>query len=251
MKVGLVQFRAQRPPFARGAVVSRAAQRDRSLTALAWLADRAAQGADLVVLPEMAATGYAFPDRAAVAEVAEEPDGPTFRSWSRIARDHGCWLVGGFPERDGDRLFNAAMVLDPRGELVFVYRKTMLYEADVPWAAPGDSGYRAFDSDAGRFGVGICMDLNDDGFLAWMKGAELDALAFPTNWVDEATLDIHTWVYWAWRMRGQSAALLAANTWGTDGELTFTGESVILRHDRPLASLPPSGNGVVRGLIGG
>lgn len=249
MKVGLVQYRAARAPFTRGATLSRAAQRDRSLTALSWLIERAAGSADLVVLPEMASTGYVFPDRAAVAEVAESPDGPTFQAWSALARQHRCWLVGGFPERDGDRLFNSALVIDPSGARVFVYRKTMLYDEDLHWATPGDSGYQAFDTDAGRFGVGICMDLNDDRFLEWAGDADLDAIAFPTNWVASDDMTMHTWVYWAWRMRGQRAALLAANTWGTEAGTTFTGESVVLHRERALAALPVAGNGVVHATV--
>jgi N-carbamoylputrescine amidase len=201
------------------------------------------------VLPEMAATGYVFPDRDAVAALAEEPDGPTFQSWSQIAAAQRCWIVGGFPEKDGDRLYNSALVIDPTGARRFVYRKTTLFDADIPWAEPGNSGYHAFETDAGRVGVGICMDLNDDGFLAWVRDADLKALAFPTNWVESTPDELHTWVYWAWRMRGIDAALLAANTWGKDGAYTFTGESVILHRDRALAALPPSGNGVVRGTL--
>lgn len=239
MQVGLVQFRATK------------ADPDTSRSTLVGLAEQAAVGADLVVLPEMAVSGYQFADRAAVERVAEEVDGPTCGALAEVARTHRCWLVCGFPERDGDRLFNSALVLDPSGARVFVYRKTLLYDADLPWATPGDSGYRAFDTDAGRFGVGICMDLNDDRFLEWTAGAALDAIAFPTNWVEEKDPehDIHTWVYWAWRMQGQRAALLAANTWGVDDVLSFTGESVVLKGGRVRGSLPRTGNAVLRARV--
>jgi N-carbamoylputrescine amidase len=232
--VGLVQFRASKGDVAG------------SLRKLAALADRAARDADLVVLPEMAPTGYVFPDRAAVAAVAEEPDGPTFLALAEVARRRKVWLVAGFPERAQDKLFNSALVIDPQGERAFVYRKTLLYDADKPWAEPGDSGYRAFDAEGGRFGVGICMDLNDDGFLAWTRGADLDVIAFPTNWVAEPEPKYHTWDYWAWRMDGQKAALAAANTWGTDGPITFTGESAVLQGLRVLGAGPLHGDGVVR-----
>lgn len=243
MRFGLVQFRADKTDV------------EGSRRALATLAARAAVDVDLLVLPEMAPSGYTFADRAAVERVAEAPDGPTYRALADVARSHRCWVVCGFPERDGDRLFNAAMVLDPSGARVFVYRKTLLYDADVPWATPGDSGYRAFDTDAGRFGVGICMDLNDDRFLEWTASADLDAIAFPTNWVEdtESELDIHTWVYWAWRLQGQRAALVAANTWGSDAPgptspegCTFTGESAVLQGGRIRGALGRTGDAVLR-----
>ena len=245
MRFGLAQFRATK------------GDPDASRAALVALAEQAAVDADLVVLPEMAVSGYTFADRAAVARAAEAPDGETYRALARVARTNRCWLVCGFPERDADRLFNSAMVLDPSGARVFVYRKTLLYDADLPWATPGDSGYRAFDTEAGRFGVGICMDLNDDRFVAWTGSADLDAIAFPTNWVEDPNpeIEIHTWVYWAWRLEGQRAALVAANTWGTDGPspvtpngCTFTGESAVLQGGRIRGALGRTGDGVLRAV---
>lgn len=232
MRVGAVQYRARK-----GDVPG-------SLAELVRLAERAALDADLVVLPEMAATGYVFPDAAAVRAVAEPPDGPTLAALAPVAKARRCWLVCGFPELAADRLFNSALVIDPSGALRATYRKTLLYEADVPWATPGDSGYVAVDTDAGRVGVGICMDLNDDRFVDWVRATAPDAIAFPTNWVESDDLD--TWTYWAWRMHGARAALVAANTWGADGDVRFTGESCVLRERTVLAHLPASGNGVLR-----
>jgi predicted amidohydrolase len=219
---------------------------ERSRASLVRLAERAAVDSDLIVLPEMAATGYVFPDAAAVRAVAELADGPTLAALAPIARAHRAWVVCGFPERAGDRLFNSALVIDPTGALRSTYRKTLLYEADVHWATPGDSGYGSFDADAGRFAVGICMDLNDDRFVAWLRTADPDAVAFPTNWVESADLGIDTWTYWAWRLQGLRAGLVAANTWGTDGEVRFTGESCALRNRTILAHLSAEGNGVLR-----
>ncbi|MEQ1507974.1 MAG: carbon-nitrogen hydrolase family protein [Myxococcota bacterium] len=236
MRIALVQYRRQHPV-------------DVSRVELVGLATAAAVGSDLVVLPEMAVTGYAFAGPDAVRAVAEAPDGPTVASWAAVARGAGCWVVGGFPERDGDRLFNSAAIVDPRGALRFVYRKTLLYEADLPWAAPGDSGYRAFDAEHGRFGVGICMDLNDDGFVGWVNGADLDVIAFPTNWVRDPDDSLDPWTYWAWRIDASGAALAAANTWGVDGGLSFTGRSAILHRRRLLGALGETGNGVVRATV--
>lgn len=238
MRLGLVQFRATK-----GDVPS-------SLRRLVALAERASHQADLVVLPEMAATGYVFPDRDAVWQVAEGPDGPTFRALSEVARRGSVWVVAGFPERCEDKLFNSAHVIAPTGERAFVYRKTLLYDADKPWAEPGDSGYRAFDTDFGRFGVGICMDLNDDAFVSWVGEAELDVLAFPTNWVADPQPILHTWDYWAWRMDGQRAVLAAANTWGTDGAVTFTGESAVIQERSVFGAAPRTGDAVVRVALG-
>jgi predicted amidohydrolase len=234
MRVGAVQFRAHRTDL------------EGSRAALRALAERAAAGADLIVLPEMAVTGYVFADRDEAARVCEAAEGPTLAALAPIARTHGTWVVAGFPERDGDRLFNSALVIDPAGALQFVYRKTLLFDADLPWATPGDSGYRAFDTEAGRFGVGICMDLNDDRFCRWITAAQLDVVAFPTNWVEDPADPVDTWSYWAWRLGSTGAALVAANTWGTDRGVQFTGASAVVQGRTVRAHLPREGDGVLQ-----
>jgi predicted amidohydrolase len=230
VRVGLVQFKGTK------------GDSETSRDALDALAQRAAPGTDLLVMPEMAVTGYVFPDEPSARRVAERPDGPTAARWSALARTHGTWVVGGFAEDAGDQLFNSALVFDRAGDLVFVYRKTLLYEADLPWASPGDHGYRSFDTGNGRFAVGICMDLNDDRFVDWLRTDRPDAVAFPTNWVRDP-LGTDVWSYWAYRMRGIDAALVAANTWGDEAGTSFTGRSAVLQSLVIRAHLPVQGNG--------
>jgi len=184
MRVAAVQFKAREDRIAGRSELVRAVV-------------QAGQGRDLVVCPEMALTGYDWGSIEAVRTVAEGPDGPTARALCEAALRCGAWVVCGFPERDADRVFNSALVIDPSGVVRFVYRKTLLFEADEGWASPGDSGYRGFDTDSGRFGVGICMDLNDDRFLQWCAEERLDGIALPTNWVQE---EGEMWDYWCWRL---------------------------------------------------
>ena len=229
MRVAAVQFKPSR------------GRKDEALRRLVSLVGHAE--ADHVVLPEMAATGYLFPTPEDADRVAEAPDGPTFQALSPVAARQRCWIVAGFAERAADALFNSALVIDPAGALASVYRKTMLFPPDEWWARPGDTGYRAFDTDAGRFGVGICMDLNDDRFVAWCAGAALEAVAFPTNWVDEGE---DPWDWWRLRTATWPGALVAANSYGREWILGFTGKSAVMRRGEILASAPPSGDAVIR-----
>ncbi len=210
------------------------------------LATVASEGVDLLVLPEMAVTGYVFPDLDAVRAVAEPQDGPTFTALSEVAARSGSWIVCGFPERDGDRVFNSALVIDPSGQRAFTYRKTLLYSADLPWATPGDSGYRRFDTAHGSFGVGICMDLNDDRFVDWCAREAVDVVAMPTNWIDE---DQDVWPYWAMRLYPLKATLVAANTWGAEADTRFSGASAVLTRDRLLAGAPKRGDGFITATL--
>ena len=217
------------------------------MRALCDLTEQVAAASDLVVLPEMAVTGYLFDSPAEARVVAEAPDGPTFQALAPIARAQQAWLVCGFPERDGERLFNSAMVIGPDGGLRFCYRKTLLFDADTSWALPGDSGYLAFEVCGYRVAVGICMDLNDDRFVAWCTRESIDVLALPTNWLDQGE---DVWSYWAWRMGPiRRTWLLAANTWGEEGPIRFSGRSLAMRDWRVHAALEVEGNGGVSVLL--
>jgi predicted amidohydrolase len=214
-----------------------------SLSALSVLVEPSLAGVDLLVLPEMALTGYAFGSRDEVAAVAEPATGATFAGLSALARSTQTWVVCGYPEAGEDgRLYNSALVISATGELVHSYRKSLLFEADLGWATPGEGDYRVYDTGRGTFAVGICMDLNDPRFLAWLRGADPDVLAFPTNWVEEG-LDV--WPYWAARMWGSGATLVAANSYGSDGSYVFSGRSAILQATGLRVGAEASGNALL------
>ena len=226
----------------------------------------AADGARLIVAPEMALRGYDLPDRAAALRVAEPADGPTAAAVGAWARRQRAWVVVGLPEQDGERLYNSALVLGPDGALVAVYRKSLLFEADEPWASPGDGRYPVVDTGDGRFAVGICMDLNDDRFLAVCAQEQVDAIAFPTNWIQEEPNEVHpTWqarlaAGWPSLYTGLPgvipgrapvrAALVAANSYGREGAYRLAGRSAILSLAGLHAVAPPDVDAVVLADVG-
>ncbi len=192
-----------------------------------------ARGADLIVLPEMATTGYVWWKPQDVGPIAEEPRGPTYQALRSVAEKHGSWVVCGLPERhitgvsaSGRRqvaLFNSAIVVMPDGDLATCYRKCLLFEQDHHWA---NAGWRrtVVRTELGRVATGICMDLNDPEFTEFLAYSHADILAFSTNWVDEGVV-VHD--YWRARLGGWQGWLVAANTWGEDEGTRFSGRSAI------------------------
>ena len=235
MRVAVVQFKADR------------SDKDSSLQTLASLARAAGPGLDLLVLPEMAATGYCFDSALAAQTVAERPQGQTFGVFSEVAATLGAWLVVGFVEQADEGLYNSALVIQPDGQLAFVYRKTLLFEMDTCWALAGNSGYRVFSTQRGSFTVGICMDLNDDRFLSWCALQRPTVVALPTCWLYEG---YPVWHYWAYRIVPHGLSLAAANTWGLDSGVRFSGASAIMEGAEVLAGGQQEGDVVLTAELG-
>ena len=113
---------------------------------------------DLLVLPELAFSGYQFATMDEVLDVSERvPDGPTTQACVALARRHQMHLVVGLPEREGDRCYNSAIVVGPSGFLG-CYRKTHLFFEETLFFSPGNSGFQVWDIGQARIGVMICFD---------------------------------------------------------------------------------------------
>jgi len=158
----------------------KATNRARSIDFIAAAADR---GAELVVLPELANTGYVFKDRAEALGMSEEiPVGETTNIWADIAAQHNLVVVAGIAERDGATLFNSAVVVGPSG-YIGRFRKVHLWGDEKKIFRPGDLGFPVFETPVGRLAVAICYDgwFPETYRAVAFQGA--DILCVPTNWV--------------------------------------------------------------------
>src|SRR5918995_5473161 len=108
--------------------------------------------ADIVVLPELVTSGYAFSDFEEAQAAAIEPS--SLACWGEF----GALVVGGFCERGADgRLYNSAAVVDASGVLA-VYRKTHLWDRERLIFTPGDMLPPVLETKFGRVGVIVCYD---------------------------------------------------------------------------------------------
>src|ERR1700731_3627822 len=116
----------------------------------AMLDEAAKAGATLAVLPELCNTGYVFATREEAFSLAEAiPNGPTCRAWAETAKRHGLHIVAGIAERNGGALYNAAVVIGPKG-YVGTYRKNHLWAAENLFFEPGNLGVPVFHTAIGR-----------------------------------------------------------------------------------------------------
>lgn len=145
------------------------------------LSTASAAGADVIVLPELATSGYVFRTPEEVQGCALSVDGPEIAAWSTALNGKSV-AVAGFPERGADgRVYNSAALIDASG-VQTVHRKAHLWDREKLYFTPGDGPAPVVDTAFGRIAVLICYDLEFPEYTrrAALDGADL--LAVPVNW---------------------------------------------------------------------
>ena len=157
------------------------AEKERNLDAcLGRLEEAAAQGAQLTVFPECAIPGYMFDSAEEALPYAEEIPGPSTEAFERECRRLGVHAITGLIEREGDTLYNSAILVGPEG-LIGSYRKTHLPFLGVDrFVTPGDE-LKVFDTALGRIGLIICYDLRFPEVTRTLALRGADLVAMPTN----------------------------------------------------------------------
>jgi predicted amidohydrolase len=141
---------------------------------------------DLLVLPECVNAAF-DPDR--VAELAEPlPGGRFYDTLRQAASESNMWLCVGLLEREGDLIYNTAVLLDRQGDLVGKYHKTHPYWPEEPLGVTPGSELPVFQAEFGVIGIMICYDSwwPETARLLALKGAEL--LLFPNAGYEEKIL---------------------------------------------------------------
>ncbi|KAM4056155.1 carbon-nitrogen hydrolase [Hirsutella rhossiliensis] len=219
---------------------------------------------DLLVLPEMAFTGYNFKSLQEIAPFLE-PSGSGITSlWARTtALKYNCVVLAGYPEKvdvspkwpTGPEYYNSAIVVNQEGETIANYRKSFLYYTDETWALEGDGGfYDGFIPGLGNTSIGICMDLNPYKFeapwhafefafhilevesnlvivsMAWMTREDQQLFTRKPNEPDMDTL-----AYWVTRLEPlirsenqEEIIVVFCNRCGIEGDVIFAGTSAVI-----------------------
>lgn len=164
----------------------------RNLTrAVEQIAQAAAQQCDLVLLPET--LDFAWTHPSALYEAQPIP-GPFSDQLCQAAATHSLYVCAGLTERGPDgRNYNAAILIDPKGDIILKYHKINLLDIEQPFYAVGQT-LNVVDTPLGKIGVNICADNYLDGLpightLARM-GAEF--ILAPSSWtVDYSITEEH------------------------------------------------------------
>lgn len=201
------------------------------------------QGARLVVLPECMNTGYLFDSPEHARQLAEPVDGRYAQALGEMCRTHDIHIATGFTEldADGQRVFNSALLLDRRGELILHYQKQFLAPHDQNWFSFGERGCPVVDTELGRLALLICFDgrIPEIARSLALQGAEviLDMANFFA--MDQADMWVPARAYenGVWFVAGTKA--------GVERSIYYPGGSMIVAPDGGVrAYLPHDTHGV-------
>ncbi len=139
--------------------------------------------ADLLVLPELATSGYTLSAREEIVPLAEPfESSPSLDALQKLARERSCALVVGFVEERGGDLFNSAALLRPDGTRE-LYRKVHLFGMENLFFAPGDIPFAVHEYAGVKLGMMICFDwfFPESMRVLALKGAQI--VCHPVNFV--------------------------------------------------------------------
>ncbi|SDO37130.1 Predicted amidohydrolase [Microbacterium sp. ru370.1] len=214
--------------------------------ARAAVGDAARAGARLIVVPELALSGYVFADAAEARSAAVSRDDP---GWETIARElpEETVAVVGYAEDAGARLFNTAAVLTRDGRLGD-YRKSHLWGEESLFFASGDAAGAVVETPVGRIGVAICYDNEFPEVPRRLALAGAEVLALPVNWplVDRPAGERAPETIQAMAAaRSSRLSTVIADRHGCERGVAWTGGTAIIDDDGWVAAAPADGVGTV------
>lgn len=216
MKVALVQMQIQ--------LADPAANR---ATVAARVAEAAAAGARLVLLPELWTTGYCLPRLR--GELAEAPGGVSERFLSDVAKANQVFLASSIPVQVGEGVYNRHLLFSPAGTELAQYDKVHLVPMlDEPtWLAAGDKlAVAPLEGEGAVAGLGICYDLRFPELWRSLALQGAGLLLLPAEW--PIVRAAHWRALAIARAIENGAFVLGCNCCGSDGTNTFAGGSLIV-----------------------
>ncbi|HEY4387035.1 MAG TPA: nitrilase-related carbon-nitrogen hydrolase [Ktedonobacteraceae bacterium] len=222
-------------------------EKEKNIRHLLRLVEQAAQHeARLIVLPEMATTGYCWASRQEIAPFVEPIPGQTTERFQQLASHYHCYIALSLPEVDPDTnvYYNSMALLGPEG-LVGSYRKLHSYISEPRWARDGDLGIPVWETELGRLSALICMDgaYFEAARVAALRKA--DVLLFPVSWNAEKCPS--SW--WIARAFENGLYVVAANRYGNERGIQFSGGSCILTPDGSIQAYADNGEAIVLGEV--
>ena len=192
----------------------------------ALVREAAAQGAQIVLLPELFERVYFCQERRydSLDFALPVSENPAVARMQLVAKELSLVMPVSFYERDGNCQYNSVAMIDADGSLLGVYRKTHIPDdhsyQEKFYFSPGNTGFRVFETRYGKVGCGICWDQWFPEAARAMALLGADIILYPTAIGSEPILTTDSQPHWRRTMQGHAAAnilpIVAANRVGEE-----------------------------------
>jgi len=152
------------------------------------IAKAADQGADFVLLPEAMDLGWTDPSALSMSEPV--PDGKSCSYLSECARKYQLYICSGLIEKSGEKVYNSAVIINPEGEVILLYRKINELDIGHPYYGLGDR-LGVCETEYGTIGLMICADATtrDQIIPRSLSYMGADVILSPSSWAVPADHD--------------------------------------------------------------
>lgn len=195
---------------------------EKNMEKLESLFQQVSSGTNLIVIPELANSGYNFESKEQAFELAEDIAKSSFVEFLiELARSKNVYIVSGINEKEKDKLYNSSVLVGPHG-YIGKYRKIHLFMNEFDFFEKGNLGLPVFDIGFCKLGMLICFDwiFPEVWRMLALKGA--DVIAHPSNLVlpyAQQAVPVHGMINRTFN--------ITANRIGTERDITFSGKSII------------------------
>ncbi len=192
---------------------------------------------DLIVLPELFATGYAFTSTEEVKNLSETSTEETASFLKEISTKTGAVVVAGFIEKEAGNNYNSSMIVY-QNKIIDTYRKIHLFNKEKLWFTPGNKKLQVYDINGMKIGVMICFDwiFPEVSRTLTLSGAQV--IAHPCNLVMPYCQQAMVTRCLENRVFAVTANRIGNEKRGKD-DFTFTGGSQITSVDGKILSFAP------------
>lgn len=218
---------------------------EKSLTAIA---EAAKNGADLILFPEVQLTEF-FPQYPGqdVAHYAVTIDHPIVGQFRAACREHGIMACPNLYLAEGGKYYDVSILIGTDGEviglqkMVHIAQAHQFYEQD--YYAPADDGFKVFDTPLGRIGIVVCFDRHYPESIRTEALMGADLILVPTVNVKAEPGEMFQWEIRVQAFQN-SVAIAMCNRVGAEGEMDFSGESIVADADGDLLLLADDSEGI-------
>jgi len=181
-----------------------------------------AKNADLIVLPELANSGYNFDSKEQAFELAAEIEkGEYIDFLIDQAKNLNLYIVSGFHEKEGSKLYNTSVLIGPKG-YIGKYRKIHLFMNEFDFFEKGNLGLPIFDIGICKIGMLVCFDWIFPEIWRILALKRADVICHPSNLVlpyAQQAVPVYGMINRTFN--------ITANRYGTERGVTFSGQSII------------------------